>query len=421
MKLVIEPLLGIYLGLAPIFWLPGISIELLGDLKMALFFMCTLLVIIAALPGSKLGFPKGVLGPLGLVLNLSAIAGGLIQSDTAYTIIAVKDYLLVFSALWIFFLIGRMRINAELIFVIASSIVAFACLIVAIGKYAGGPDFAPPPQLKAEHLWTSGFGGLRTGWSNGVALYVAPLLLAFGRRNRPYDILLKILASAAIGCIVLSQFAVAGRAGLVAAALLIAVAFNQPGKRIFLVILATAGIAFIAANLSEFAEHMRITRDETRTRGADDLNTISAGRLQGDLIGLQKVAENPLLGAGMGNASIGHDEIHNLWIRLAAESGLFTPLMLMAVVYKILRVTLSNYKLSKGNAEHRFSTNIYFGAILAGLSITMLEPRMLIGSFQVSLMWWAFAGLGVYRHSVLAKRSVKPPRISVARNAQVVK
>jgi hypothetical protein len=65
--------------------------------------------------------------------------------------------------------------------------------------------------------------------------------------------------------------------------------------------------------------------------------------------------------------------------------------------------------------RQRFRSNVCLGVIAGGLFMTMVEPRILLGTFQISVMWWAFAGVvcasalrkQVREHAVVA---TQPPQ-----------
>lgn len=392
MKAVVPFVLMLYLGLAPIYWLPGIPFEMLAQFKTGLFVLAAGLLFLTGVVGERAHFPPGLFGPAGLGLSLLAITGGIFQSEIAPAVTAVKDYLLVFSTLWMFYLLVQMQMDVEKILLGACLLVAIACVPVFASKYLGGPDFAGPSQFVADHLWISGFSSVRTGWSNGIALYVAPLLLVLVRPMRS-GFLLKALSGLAVCAIILAQITVAGRAGMVASFLVLLFAFSTRGYRTVLLVIAVAGIVFVALNPNTVASHLRITRDPATQQGADDIDTISAGRLQGDVVGIQRALESPLIGHGLRNAVVGDGEIHNLWIRLANESGLFAPIVLLVIVAGVSRRALMMLRQAGFDRRQRFRSNVCLGAIAGGVFMSMVEPRILLGTFQISVMWWAFAGL----------------------------
>lgn len=403
MKYFLQLIVGTYLGLAPIYWLPGISSETLGNVKIGLFILSVTLVVIVAMAGNKIRIPVGMAGPLGLALTILSTAGSLLHAETHLIFTTLKDYILVFTTLWIIYVMVQIRINIEQTMVFSALMVACACAVVVAAKYAGGPDFKGPAEYLADHLWISGFGSLRTGWSNGVALYVMPLALVFGRKNTRVNFALKFGSILAILAIVLSQYIVAGRAGLLASILIIGIALNYPGKRKFLMILAVAGSLLLLLNSNSFYEQMRIIREDTGHAEVGSFDTISAGRLEGSLIGIRKALESPIFGNGLQSVIIGHDEIHNLWIRLAAESGFPAPIVLLSIVFIIVKAAYISSRNRNDTAEGRYQYNVYLGGILAGLFISMLEPRILLGTFQISIMWWVFAGIVLHRYYAIRK------------------
>ncbi len=391
MKLLLQLLLTAYLGLAPIYWLPGISPELLGPLKIVLFILAIAMTFAYCTQHGRLAMPRGLVGPLGLALCLLSITASILRSEGTTGLTAVKDYLLVFSTLWCFFALSHLRFGVENVLIGAAFIVACACALVVASRYLGIPNFSGPRQYVADHLWMSGFSSLRTGWSNGVALYVAPLMLLLAPQRRSSK-LKTSLALIAIGAIVASQFVVAGRAGLLAALIAIAIPLTMRGYRKFLAIGALAAVLLVTANLDSVLSQMRIVREGQGNPNSTDINTISAGRIGGAVLGIQLALEAPLTGHGFREVTLGRDEIHNIWIRLAAESGVLAPLILGAVLFTIFqRLHRIRGKLPQGS-PWRYPLTVNLGALYAGLVISMLEPRMLLGTFQISIMWWVLAG-----------------------------
>lgn len=395
-------MMGAYLGLAPIYWLPGLDPDLLGAAKVSLFAASAALICMVALLEDRGGLPSGLLGPLGLALFLAASVTGLIQADSAYDAAsAVKDCVLAFCGLWVFHQLARLGVDVERLLLGSALVAAGACALVASSGYLGWPDVSGPSRYDATHLWISGFGSVRTGWADGTALYVVPLLFPFAGTTRSKT--LKALCVCGIAAIMLSQFLVSGRAGLAASLLAVAVALNGRGRRRALAALGLGLGLVVAGNIGEIKRQLRFVRENDAAYELDDM---SGGRVDQALSGVDKALERPLFGAGAGRAWIGTHEIHNLWLRLAAESGIPCPLALFLIaVQAVLGAARAR---APGGGPPGLRERAYLGGLLGGLLMTFLEPRMVMGAFQVTALWWAFAG-AVSSRGLSGERPVLSP------------
>ena len=85
-------------------------------------------------------------------------------------------------------------------------------------------------------------------------------------------------------------------------------------------------------------------------------------------------------------------EIHNLWIKWAAYTGVLGPLMMAVVVIAILRIGVKNLSAAWRLARDRLAAISLCLILIAGAIATMFEPNVLVGSFQLTALWWAAAG-----------------------------
>ena len=167
-----------------------------------------------------------------------------------------------------------------------------------------------------------------------------------------------------------------------------------------LYLLIPIALVLVALNLETFLVQMRIIADPDVATSGNVLNDISSGRVYGAMIALERAMESPLIGHGFGNVTLKGTEIHNLWLKLFVEAGLLLPLLLGYLVYRVFRIDLKKRALLRREASfsyaHRYrfaSLRAYEAILLMGLLMSMLEPRALLGSYQLSVLWWCVIGV----------------------------
>ncbi|MEM8501312.1 MAG: O-antigen ligase family protein [Pseudomonadota bacterium] len=233
-----------------------------------------------------------------------------------------------------------------------------------------GPEFILP-------LHISGFSDNRTGWSNGLAVMALFMLWQYivaPDRNRLY-----LLAFASIA---LAQTACGGRGGMTATAVGV-IALLVYHKRYMNMLVITVAIAIFAAlNWDFLYEHLRFDRlDETNTT-AD----FTAGRAEQYTLAIALIDDPIRLFIGLGPE--GYKEyfakkfieyaIHNVWLRLLIEYGIF--LLLFAIGYLIKSMI---------DAYQRDRRSMPLIIILsAGFISTFVEPHAILYSYQNYLLWW---------------------------------
>ena len=150
-------------------------------------------------------------------------------------------------------------LNAHRAFVWGSLVIAAFSVVVVSSAVFGFPNWSGPVEFHAEHLWISGFGATRTGWSNGVALFtpiLASALFMDGRYRR--SVVVKLVLLMAIAAILGSQFVTAGRAGILATVLGVGYVLLMKGGRGYLLLAGVAALVLVALNLETFLIQMRI-------------------------------------------------------------------------------------------------------------------------------------------------------------------
>lgn len=388
----------LYLGTAPVYWLPFVSPELMSLVKHLTIYTAVGVTAVVAFTSGRLTLPWGLAGLAGFLLvaiaSMPAVAGSEFQialyrmTDLAYAAIAFTS----------FFILAKSGYDITKLMKLATVIIALFCLISLLGALSPAYAWRQPAMIGPFDVTQAGFGGLRTGWSNGTALYVPfAFLWCLNRRGR-LSLVGCLVAVAIVLSIVASQYMVGGRAGLLASMVSLVVLAHYlipAGKR-------TVGyvvVALVVVTLSGPAvyQHLRLDRlmQDSGEVGIDTLDHFSANRITTYLFALEMMVERPLTGHGFGKANIGEHEIHNVWLKHGAEGGILLLMAELLLVFKILFPTPRRSH-STGMRYAPPPVNqpyVYLWAtLLSGFVISMLEPGMLFGSFQVGAVWWCAAG-----------------------------
>ena len=97
-------LLSLYLGMAPVYWLPGLSAGVVDLGKISLFAVAMGIVFFRVIAVGKIHLPKGLWGPMGFWALIVLSTAGLFQAkDTSSLVAFVVDVLSGALFLWCFF------------------------------------------------------------------------------------------------------------------------------------------------------------------------------------------------------------------------------------------------------------------------------------------------------------------------------
>lgn len=397
-SLVAPVLLGIYLGLAPVYWMPGVPTPGLRLLKGAVLAACLLYYWSLSATKKQVVFPRLLAGWFGFIALFASAAPGLFQSQPTELIARASDVVLVFAMLWTSYGILRNKAASVMTLSIATIVIGmFAAAVITF--FVLGVDVRSPPQFGSRPATHSGFGGGRTGWSNALALYYPLAIGLVGLKIHEKG--KRVLAGTLTSIVFIgSQVIVGGRAGLIGsllALLLVGVmVFGRKLTAVFVVFIVMLGIYF-----QEFLlEHLRVRRLTSAGFDYGAVDHFSAGRLDSYVHALKLVRERPLLGHGFGEYEIPgfSGEIHNLWLRMAVESGITMPLILAAITAYVIRAIVKYHKSSRTKPDAIWSRAL-LASMLSGVVISMLEPNVILGTFQNTAIWWVVCG------GVLAMRS----------------
>ena len=384
-------LLTLYLGTAPVIWLPGLPVDLVAKTKVVLFVLAVGAIFLA-IPPSRLRLPEGVAGPYGFAGLAVLSLPGFLQSDRHLVVGYLADIVYGATMLWCFYNVVRLGDTDAKRILERSAVIVAGFALVAFGLATIGTDLQSPCSVAP--FSDTAFGCARTGWSGGVALYLPVLLVFFFRRDIG---IVRRLVFLLLGLgVVAGQMGVGGRGGLVASAVIVA-AFTYYFVPTRWKVLGASVALLLAATVTlpqSLQERLRFDRIPDNPSSLMDWNNFSAGRVGGLVQAVDYVAERPFAGHGLGTVSVEYatnrTEIHNLWLKWAAYCGVLAPLFFLTIVVALLRRARHAIAVA---VEDRSVVVVAGLTLIAGLVLSMFEPGAPFGTFQNNALWWAAAGV----------------------------
>lgn len=382
----------VYLALAPVAWLPGVPPLVFSVTKSLAFAVAVSLTWIYARPRTV---PKGLAGPAGLALVAAASVIAAVQTPgLGGSLRATGEVVLAFGILWTVYLLqGQVfplyRIGG------AAALVHAALSLLIVASFLGLVEFHSPEVFGSASIEDIGLGGRRTGWSNGVALFV-PLLLAHGIASRRPSVW--VVVTFAVGSTLLGQLISGGRLGvavtLLSLVLMVTFTLGVPGMATGLV----AASLSVFLLLSGFAAEFGIDRfDEP----VSDVVELSNRRIDLVAFAVEEFSESPVTGQGYDQPVFEGLEIHNVWLRLAAEGGVLLPAALLAVVVSIIAKALKGLWVATRIRGRRAIVEwaSLVSVLVGGVAISLAEPNIFLGTMHASAIWWCAAGGVIALHA----------------------
>jgi O-antigen ligase len=332
----------------------------------------------------------GLLGAVALFLSASF---GLFQaSDITEIRTNLYQLALPFVVLWSFWNLPQLRGSIASIAVPAGIFLGALSVVVIYADIARPAALSGPLPQAARAAWVSGFNTQSTGWSHGVALYVpflAVVAVTSVRRKAT-------VAIAAATLIIVGQFIVFGRGGILIAIMgvLVVLAVRYRGRMNWLLVVAVLLLVPIAAMATGSPEPDPFARSEGL--GFEQLDKFSSSRL--DLLqrGSAMIADRPLTGYGFGNDWIKGRafelQIHVTWLRMTIQGGVAFPIVLLAIVLTVIAqaVRVLRSATRTGDPLPILATIL---VLFGGMVASFIEPSAIIGAFHASALWWAAAGV----------------------------
>lgn len=385
--------MSLYLGVAPVYWLPGINPDLLRSLKIGLFVVAVGSVFLHGRTVHGV-VPRGLLGPMGFLILVVLSVPGLAQAVDRWSAVAlVMDIGFGALFLWCFFNTRwRGDIDPALVLARSAAIISVFAAVTVTSSLTGLPDWQSPYGLG---LTEAGFGNEQTGWSNSLALYLPAVLFFLGDKPVHNSAVRQLLSLTILICLVASQFLAGGRAGMLLSLLtvLALVYFRPPFAILTFSALLLAGAMALPEN---WYTHLRLNRLEAGIQALEDLDYLSAQRIGGYIMAIDLLKERPWMGYGIGQVIYETSyaqltEIHNLWLKWMVYCGVLAPLFFLVMVIRLLVIALR--QLRRAHPRGQVGKLAPFALILLlGVLLSLVEPNTLVGTFQISAIWWASAG-----------------------------
>ncbi len=389
-----------YLSISPVYWVPWLSVNSFTILKYFLVACGLFFVFLYHLSLKEFFLPKGVFGPIGFVFLLLSASSGFFLTPDFYSIVRTFfDFLMGFVFLWCFYLLQRKNEKNFEIFSVPVIVLAILGAMSVANYLTGVPSLYAPTEFYEQALWTSGFGASRTGWSNGISLYaVWAICFAMTSQRASY----RFIFFFAYVCLLGSQIVCAGRAGILVSLLappLYAMA-TRKGKLLFLQLVIFLALFLCFGNLVK--DSLRVDRLQASSLSLETIDYFSANRISSYIYALD-LSKDQIWGYGFGRDDLkfrGKYEIHNLLLRFLVEGGILLSLSFLIFLISIffLKDKCGRYLFFLLPRNPQIAS--LYVVILSGVLISMFEPNALVGSFQLSCLWWASVGslLGLRRH-----------------------
>lgn len=383
MKLSIEKILSLYIALTPVFWFwvipTGVMIPLKLGLLVFIIFYYTIL--------KKTKIKKKYL--YFLVFFTLTVIPSIIRTTISGWLYKYFFFLLIILTVGAFYNFFKSKTIDEIIRFLKfpSLFVAGICLITISNYLFGVPDWreAAANEAYPVYLYQTGFSATRTSWTPAISLFfISNLYFFFHEKKTKYKVLFLLAAVA----ILMSQIFSGGRTGLLISvvAIMYYIFIKVNAKILIITFLATLFIIipqFEVIIKTARLEHIDFTSFKT-------LNEFSTGRLIQMVWGIDKFFQeyNFLIGAGFDledsvylSKKYGEVEIHNFWINMAVRGGILMLLFyLLFALYYILK-SISVYRKEK-------KAEIFMLIIICGLTGTLIEPALILGKVQTTIVWW---------------------------------
>ena len=398
-------LLALYIFLAPINWVPFVSVSNLSLFKTVIF----ALLFISAVNILRIEFPSVFTSIFGLLLILMTASLGLV-SASAPIFESLKDIILPFLTIWIIY--NLKLTEAELIraFLVGITGIAIVCTLSIISNVTGIFNFiSPAPWF--DDFGHGALGGYRTGWANSLFLFV-PLLLYYAnvKGKFPFFVIFSLLAICG------SQYISGGRAGFFASVATILLYSLRNSKSLVLVLL-TAYLIVTFIPQETFLKQFRAENISSRYFNQEDVDRISSGRYEGYKVGVELFLARPLYGYGFGKSDDLSDlkgympEIHNTWLKRLIDGGLvFTIPQFLFLFHCFYMIRKRVIQMKLKDRKRYVVTYIFFASLFfSALLITLVEPNYLLGSFQGEAFFWILIGFLLRPGSTFVKEYPSTP------------
>ncbi|WP_296524349.1 O-antigen ligase [Acinetobacter oleivorans] len=393
----------IFFAFGPIYWLPNLSSAILSKFKFLCFALIVFTLIYNWMFNSKNRIYIRNIGFLVLTILIMFISLFFNQEGFShYTVLS--NYLVpLFIIMTMPFITSKTY--DDLMWGVSNSTKVFALMaaLIPLGMLIPSMVWINPiyddPTLNLNQVQT-GFGGGRTGWSIGASFILAASLANIMFKKNLVSRVVEI------GCFIIiasSIFIPSGRGGIFAI-LFMLITFiilrSWIYKKIpfFSILL----LVFSGVLLFNFAEFFRL---DSLLRG--DISEASNGRIEGNVIAIDMILRNPLLGVGIEKSDLtkfglDYPEAHNVFLNFTMKFGLIAFFLVLTFFAFVVKDLFSKTKVLYNN--YCFITFIFFNALIFVFSFT--EPNIVFGNFFNTLIYWFVLG-AFYINYINSKKVAK--------------
>lgn len=379
-KKILTYLAPIYIAIGPVYWFLFLPPSIFNLAKYALA---------ALIIGSAIFFganewlrDKRFLRGSGVSLILGVIflsIPGMYFSQSELSVGVLSRYLLLMGLLISIYWLSKEDQFLQRVPIAIAAVMIPLCLITVADFLL---NLGLPSFDGYNRLYATGFSTSRTQWSGGLVSLGIFMVWCFimTKQTRRY------LFLAAFVMIILSQISSGGRGGTLACLLGVIALLIYYKKYAAIMLGIASAVAFAIAFKDQLFAHLRFDRLEAGSNASSDF---SSGRLEQYGLAFDLIDSPLALLFGLGPrgyetafANMGIDfEIHNVWLRLFIEYGLFVPVF---ILFFFLSTMFSAVTENKDNKEAMGLVII----LLAGMFTTLVEPNAIIFSYQNYLCWW---------------------------------
>ena len=364
-------LVTLYASLAICYWLPGLHD--ISFLKLTVIALACFLIV-----------STGELSRLGLQKALSFFFLALISILPSFFLSGIEnitDYVLNVAIICAFY-VASTATNPSLAVTLSNALQIIRVSVLSLvglhifGSVTGTFDSLMPFVDRYTRFSDIGFNLSRTGWSASLGL-MTPIFFINQRTITGLIMVLPIL---------ISQIISGGRGGALASVIVVLMTLIQRRQYALLTGGLTISAVLILINAEYLTTHLRVDRI---SNGTHSLNDFSSGRIDTYLESIDIFLSNPIFGIGYGNmdltAQTGVRLVHNTFMLIISELGIFC-LPFFIGLFRLFK------DLTDVGTSHSVKRSV---PLAAAFTLMMLEPGILIRSFQNSFGFWLLFFLGV--------------------------
>lgn len=382
---------AIYLGLSPIYWIPYVSPFYFEILKSSLFVYIVIFGVLFSIKNMnnfKLKFPGGGFVFYTLIVMFFVVLPYYFKGDNKNNFITLINLLQII----LFLIASRVVLHyGKVYFVIKYSLIVLSFFVILSVFLMLLMPFVTNPFNDKLHLFQTGFGGARTGWSPSIGLFI-PFILMF---SSSFLLLFVYL---------FSQMITGGRAGFYLSVLAVPIMLSlEKTWRIYLRFMFFIIVIFLILYIynPSYFDSFRVFES---LKGSESLEDFSSGRGVRLQAAWFSIFNSPFLGNAM-HASFEGDNVHNVFIKGWVYYGFIYFVSSILIVFYIFLKWLKKFKNS--NLTDKDFLIILLIILSTGVLAGMVEPSIIFGNFTTFSIWWFSFALVSSKDCLIVKDKVK--------------